>query len=165
MLISFLAIESIVVVFAQPTCINLCTIGFPGHVVVMKWLDAAVSRYPVAGWISGSSSIVSNLFLTLLYFSLFVTNVARFFLHEGNLLCTTGWLILLLFLVLLYISSSFPCLQFLFFRVAQSGWWKQMQVIPPIQLSMVASSLWPSFLYGEVLLVCFGGKSNPHKWQ
>ena len=40
-----------------------------------------------------------------------------------------------------------------------------MQVIPPIQLSMVASSLWPSFLYGEVLLVCFGGKSNPHKWQ
>ena len=36
MLISFVAMESIVDVFAQLTCIGLCSIGLPGHVVVMK---------------------------------------------------------------------------------------------------------------------------------
>ena len=49
MLISFVAVESIVDAFSQFTRISLCLIGLPGHVVVMKWLVAALSRYPFVG--------------------------------------------------------------------------------------------------------------------
>ena len=128
-------------VFAQLTRIGLCLIGFPGHVSVMKWLVAAVSRYPDVGSfiVSGLSRIVINLFCTLLYFSFFVTIAASCFLHKGSLLLTTDSLIFLL--VLLSVSSSFPRLQLLFLSVAQFGWWKQFLVDPPMRFLMVASPL------------------------
>ena len=120
MMISFVAIESIIVIFTISAYIGLCSIGFPVHVMVIKLLDAAVSRYLVAGsfMIVGSSMNVSSFFLMLLCFSLLATNAARFLLHEGGLLCTNGSLILLLLLVLLSVSSSFPRLQFLFLSVS-----------------------------------------------
>ena len=64
MFIYFVAVESIVDVFLQLICIGLCFIGLPGHVVVMKWLAAAIYRYLVVGpfIISCSSRNVTSVF-------------------------------------------------------------------------------------------------------
>ena len=66
----FVAIDSIVVVLEHPTVIGLCSTVSPGQSFLMKWLVAPESNFPtvyfsVVG--SGSSSIVSSHFQTLLY--------------------------------------------------------------------------------------------------
>ena len=55
MLIFFVAVESMVDVFAQLTRIGLCLINSPGHSSLTKWLVALVAHYPVIGYRKSNS--------------------------------------------------------------------------------------------------------------